>query len=221
LAPITCSGFFITIIYGAFIVSTAIIGFSGAHGTGKSTVLQAIAAKALPGIVVDTRSISRKVQNDWGLSLEEITCNVQHVIRFQEEILSRKHDHLIELMDQNSQADVIYTDRTPMDLAAYASLWTQENPGFNHWLKNYVARCVSDMKMYTKTVLFPVSDFGFAAESERASHRSQKPHQELCDHFALSYMNEQNCVTLPVLTIEDRVEWCLHYANSHVKSQKC
>lgn len=185
-----------------------IVGFTGTHGTGKTVVLDEIAALNVPEVFVDTLSVSRKVQSDWGLTLEQIVRDPRNVPHFQEQIRARKAERLDTLLDTYPHIRYIFTDRTPIDLYAYATQWTRDHSGFNHWLKDYTARCRDDMSAYDLTMLFPIRRFGFVAQPNRAPETTRREHHQLCKTFIRWHVRNRYTVVRP-LSVSDRVQWCL------------
>lgn len=164
-----------------------IIGFSGTHNTGKSTVLQHIAALNNPRIVVDTFSISRSVQADYGKPLSEIMSNPDNVLGYQTLVLMRKRSHLQNLRVMYPGDDVlILTDRTPIDINAYTRLWLNQNKITNatDWLTSYTSACKADSLVYDSILFFPPrKEIKFVAESGRASQETQRELHNLCKDF--------------------------------------
>lgn len=112
---------------------------SGSQGTGKSTLLA-----ALPYATIE-RKTSRSILSDWGVTLSEVNNNRELMIRFQDEILTRK-------MDDERQAalsnDVYITERTFADLFTYAMVVVGKDNEYSDWLDNYYHRCVDAQRSY-------------------------------------------------------------------------
>lgn len=188
----------------------SIIGLSGAHGTGKSTILAALAARCLPNVVVDTFSIARSVQNEYGQDLQTIVSNPDNVPAYQKRIRTRKAEHLAELASRYGNDTFIFTDRTPIDFFAYAKLWAETNVVAHEWLTTYRYECASDLREYTKVFLVPPRKFPFVVEQQRASEATQRKHHEYCKSFIRTFARPHKMVT--PLDVEKRVDYCLHHA---------
>lgn len=164
------------------------VGFSGAHGTGKSTLLNALRESQYTGVTVDTESMSRRVQvaiNGASATLESVVSEASNIIRFQEQILKEKTLHLLKLRGNVPATGVLLTDRTPIDCYAYARMWVERHKftGWEHWLYTYWTSCVKDMSQYDQVVLLPPAAFNFAEESQRAAKETQLLHHDYCNAF--------------------------------------
>lgn len=186
-----------------------LIGFTGAHGTGKSTILNALANRNLPNVVIDTFSVSRSVQADYGKPLNEIVAVAANVPEYQNRIRQRKADHIATLQQQYPDDYLIFTDRTPIDFYAYAKLWAQQNAMDGQWVIDYRNQCARDMVAYSKVFFVPPRKFPFVAELERASKETQVIHHEFCKDFIRTFARPFKMVT-PV-AVEQRVDFCLKH----------
>lgn len=95
-----------------------VIGVSGAQGSGKSTILNALQVK---GYSVDPYKVSRAVQErrQWtGLKTVEQTW--EQMVDFQREILEVKIAHDKVLAETGK---TIFVERTLADVVAYSALW--------------------------------------------------------------------------------------------------
>ena len=186
-----------------------VIGFSGAHGTGKTTLLTALNLKNYSGVVVDTESMSRKVQkelNGADATLESVVSDPANVTRFQERILTEKSLHIVQILANTPAASTILTDRTPVDCYAYARMWTERHKftGWEHWLYTYWTSCIKDMHQYERIVLLPPAAFNFVSEGQRADQDTQQQHASYCNDF-IDSIPLRNVHTVTSLSIEDRV----------------
>ena len=149
-----------------------IIGFTGTHGTGKSTVLGKLRERLHP---VDERSISRLTQEEFGWDAPEIAySSVENMWRFQERILMKIAQR--DLFD-HAHALYVYVDRTPCEVWAYTAAWAQQLgiPEDNQRLKEYRRACVALANKYLGIVYFPVSaDIPFVYEQGRSTVESRE-----------------------------------------------
>jgi hypothetical protein len=112
-----------------------LIGISGAHGAGKTTVLKELERR---GYTVDPFKVSRHVQQERGwTSLEQALSSFETMYQFQIDILKAKRDHDLKLKTEG-HGGFIFTERTFLDIYAYASYWTWEfhDPLFGYKLRN-------------------------------------------------------------------------------------
>jgi predicted ATPase len=182
---------------------TKIIGFTGAQGTGKSTVLEAIRTWAAHNshqttkIIVDTHSVSRQAQLeiDKTSNLAAIVSDAQKVMDLQNAIRETKKAHIQKLLTENPDADFIFTDRSPVDFMAYAKLWMSEADIPTEleeetfiWLKRYLKSCAQDTVLYDMIVYFPTGVIPFVSEVARGSEATQLQHAQHCKLF-LTFMS--------------------------------
>lgn len=150
-----------------------LFGVSGTHGTGKSTLLRALlleGAKVFPSMYWHQTSLSRDVQTQLGISLDDFIGNSSLMIRFQEEVMTNLifRDFALTLPTAIGPSMV---ERTPVDLLTYAAMWLQKNGDMDNyadWFELYTARCVDAMRRYTGIIVIEPS-IPFVAEAQRAS----------------------------------------------------
>lgn len=186
-----------------------VIGFSGAHGTGKTTLLTALRDKHYKNVVVDLVSISRKVQatlNGQEATLASVVEDPANITVFQDSILREKALHLIRCIAESPQATTILTDRTPIDCYAYARIWSERHKftGWETWLRTYWTMCVRDMSQYTSIVLLEPAEFNFVGEDQRASKETQAQHAAYCWDFIHS-VPLHNVIVVTANSVSDRV----------------
>jgi predicted ATPase len=193
-----------------------IVGFTGAHGVGKSTILSAIAQRHLPHIRVDTFSVSRSVQQDFypGLALSYITSDPNNVPAFQDRILERMHQRVQHL--SVNQEGVVLVDRTPIDCLSYARLWVRQAKSLPNitvdldtWLGQYTMRCVKAMSSYSFVFIVPPRNFAFAPQQDRASEATQRQHHEYIKDFFRTFAHPHKVVR--PLALDSRVDYCLQH----------
>jgi predicted ATPase len=149
-----------------------IIGLSGTHGTGKSTILNGVEAA---GYSVDRTQLSRQAQAALGWDTLAIAQeSVENMWALQNTIMAalNNRDYLIEFEKRRTMVE-----RTPADLWAYTRMWC-ERLGVN-WLTDeraisYYDRCKLWMQRYD-IVLFVRQhpDVPFVAEPNRADRESR------------------------------------------------
>ncbi len=186
-----------------------IIGFTGAHGVGKSTLLRAIKERQVPGLHVDDFSVSRSVQRDFypGADLSEITAVSDNVPVFQDRIVARMQSRAHDA-SQMHQYKFVLMDRTPIDCYAYARLWTDVHAVHKSWLSDYKISCAKAMTRYDFVFIIPPRDFGFEHQVDRASLETQATHHQYIKEFFRTFSRPFKVVR--PLDIQDRVNTCLH-----------
>lgn len=119
------------------------LGLSGAHRTGKTTVAAKLAE--LNEVPFLTSSASQ-IAKDMGLTVD-LGMPLAERRAFQEEVLRR----YIEQYETEAGHGLFITDRTPLDMAAYALVdWGQQkaDPEHDEWLMGYVERCMEATSQY-------------------------------------------------------------------------
>jgi nicotinamide riboside kinase len=145
-----------------------LIGLTGTHSTGKSTILS-----NLIGVQVDGTSVSRKVQDNLEVSSPEEAVKNIGVQAFQDVLIVEMG--LRDSMLRKSEGDWVVT-RSPIDLAAYALQWYEsQDLKSDAWLDFYLDLCLENVKkMYDLIVYIPMDDgIGYTPEKGRCSEESR------------------------------------------------
>jgi len=144
-----------------------IVGLSGTHGTGKSTIIKGVKEAGYP--VVET-SLAREAQKALGWTvLSEAEKSVENMWLLQEAILSAMF-----IRDEAIHKSGIITlvERTPADVWAYTAMWCKrlDINTFENWhAKMYYARCQAMARNYALFLQVPiVEEVPFVAEPNRA-----------------------------------------------------
>jgi len=119
------------------------LGLSGAHRTGKTTVAAQLAELNEAPFLTSSAS---QIAKDMGLKVD-LGMAPSDRRAFQEEVLRR----FIEQYEAEAGHGLFVTDRTPLDLAAYAMMdWDHRNTNPEHdaWLMDYVDRCMVATSQY-------------------------------------------------------------------------
>jgi nicotinamide riboside kinase len=160
-----------------------LIGLTGSHGTGKSTIIRNLKGS----IPVDERLISREVQKKLGWD------DLERVKDFQD-VMWTYQDSILDLMGErleDSSESVLLVDRTPADAQAYARLWC-DSFGVN-WLTSqkaadYSERCARQCLKYHNFIYLPIEpDINFKAEKNRATLESQETVAKYILDFLVQY----------------------------------
>lgn len=191
---------------------TKIVGVSGAQGAGKTTLLEEL---KLRGWVVDDFKVSRAVQAELGwTSLSQVTTDAETMTTFQEEVLRQKLQRERSLLS-TSGVEVVLTERTFADVAAYATLWTWQLADEGKWkveeggtwLQGFVRRCVeAQRECYSAVVLLPYMSH---IEWQHDANRASRGDTEYIFETIQQFMRNFDFIRLPKWllteeTIEDR-----------------
>lgn len=184
---------------------TQIIAASGAHATGKSVTLDAIAARKVKNFIVDDFKISRTVLAKRGQTLEEATATSELTKSYQTDVLKAAHSQLEFIKFCLAGDPIVIVDRSVADIFAYTRLWCERNNIEKEWLVEFKAKCVKMLSMYDKIFVFPIGVFPFVDDGIRAKHDTQEKihlytHEFLYDHFG------DKSYPVTTVEIEDRAD---------------
>jgi len=159
-----------------------VVGLSGTHGTGKSTILQGVKAAGHP--VVET-SLSREAQKSLGWSaLTEAEKSIENMWALQEAILFAMFNRDMTIHESKV---LTLVERTPADVWAYTAMWCKRHDidPFEDWhAKMYLERCQELARDYTLFIQVPITeDVQFVAEPNRADLPSRLFVETTIDNF--------------------------------------
>jgi predicted ATPase len=162
----------------------SVVGLCGTHGTGKSTILQAVKAAGYP--VVDTQ-LSRTAQAVLGWdSLKYAQESEENMWALQDAIMQAMYDRDLQI---TKSGIVTLVDRTPADLWGYAKLWSNRLGGKvdQDRLSAYKATCrYLAGTMYRRQLIVPIrEEIPFVAEANRADEASREFHAKEVEDFVV------------------------------------
>lgn len=149
-----------------------LIGLSGTHGTGKSTIINGIAEA---GYQVDRSQLSRAAQKALGwetLSLAQESK--ENMWALQNAVMEAMFDR-----DQAalSRGEVVLVERTPADIWAYTEMWCGRlmiNPVTDPQAIMYKQKCREMARSYAHFLVVPMAAaIPFVAEANRADLASR------------------------------------------------
>lgn len=148
-----------------------IIGLSGTHGTGKSTILNGLKGS----VIVNEAQIARGAQKALGWdTLSRAEESVENMWLLQEAVLAAMYDRDIEVLKSNIPTIV---ERTPADVWAYTQMWLNRlgiDKLNDKQAINYKSRCIMMATKYSQFILVPQNELiPFIAEPNRADLKSR------------------------------------------------
>lgn len=169
----------------------------GPQGCGKSTVLNALDELGYPSI---ERKTARSVLDDYGLTLDEIYSDKELHKRFQDDLLIRK----IKDEDEHIESsELIFTERSYLDLFAYATQNLSCYKDCHEWLNTYYDVCQKYQSYYKRVYFIKGGMFKVEDDGVRGAG----------GHFAIqieallkAYMDPEKTKIIDVLDIDDRVQ---------------
>ncbi|PPD53438.1 MAG: hypothetical protein CTY12_04980 [Methylotenera sp.] len=133
-----------------------LISICGSQGSGKSTILHELSQL---GYNVITRKTSRSILTDWGVSLESVNNDPDLTIKFQHEIIKRKHQDEISSIINTPQQIVWFTERTYADLMTYFLISTGKDNRFSNEINEYYKQCIVHQQTYDKVFYLKAGHF--------------------------------------------------------------
>ena len=162
------------------------IYLSGAHRTGKS-YLATIAAHCL-SINFKEAKLS-EVYGKLNITPQSVLTPTMY-LPIQELMLARMNSTYI-----NSAR---ITDRSHVDLAAYAIYHLRNNPELNSWLTDYVDRCLSSIDKDAVIVSVPISSLNIEDASKSFTKESAQAIQDILQGLYLHPLLKAKVVHIPV-----------------------
>ncbi|MEM2159619.1 MAG: AAA family ATPase [Candidatus Nitrosotenuis sp.] len=161
-----------------------VIAISGAQNTGKTTILNSLIELDWH---VDNFKVSRAIQAEWGKTLSEIVEFEDSMINFQEEVIKRKFENDLALVNDGKN-DIVLTERSFADIAAYAFQWVQESENDLYaWFASYKERCKKYQSIYSSIILLNSFD---SIKFEDDPNRDKKENQAKIDRHLRTYLEE-------------------------------
>jgi hypothetical protein len=178
-----------------------LIALTGPQGGGKSTIVENLADEGYPII---TRKTARSILGEWGVTLHDVNNDVNLSLKFQEEIISRKHSDEIEAV--NDKDKVWFIERSFVDVFTYTLVNFGKNNEYNTWLNNYYDRCSEFQKSYAAVIyipggLFPIRDDGVRGINQHYG----KMIDLIMKEYVHKMTNAENIYNLTKVSISDRI----------------
>ena len=164
------------------------IYLSGAHRTGKS-YLATIAAHCL-SINFREAKLS-EVYGQLNITPQSVLTPAMY-LPIQELMLARMNSTPIQTAR--------VTDRSHVDLAAYAIYHIRNNPELNTWLTDYVDRCLNSIDKDAVIVSVPISNLNIEDTSKSFTKESAQAIQDILQGLYLHPLLKAKVVHIPVQT---------------------
>lgn len=199
-----------------------VIAISGGSCTGKSTVINALKDA---GYQTDSLKVARSVMEATGITPDMLadaakSGNRDLIIRFQENLYKTKREHDLMLASVPSgffvgdfiHPDVIFVERSLVDLYGFAFLWHDTTSDFARWLETYRNALTTDVpSIYHKTIILPYGALPYDNDGVRlaASDSDASFLHRIITHEALLVSPDARIVQST--GIDDRVNEILAY----------
>lgn len=142
-----------------------LVAIAGSQGCGKSTLIEALKQKSFKTV---ERKTSRSILTDWDVSLSQVNNDADLTLKFQREIMTRKHAD--ESQVHTNPADVVITERTFIDLATYAVVSLGKDNQHSEWLNEYILSCASYQQSYDLVFYLKAGHFSIQHDGVRGSN---------------------------------------------------
>lgn len=170
-----------------------LIAISGSQGAGKSTVISKLKEK---GFKTVERKTSRSILEEWGVSLSDVNNNAELTLKFQKEIIIRKHAD--ELAAQTHPADIVITERTYIDLATYSLVALGKDNQYSEWLDGYITSCAAYQQTYDLVFYLKAGHFSIEHDGVRGSNSYYSRMVDL----TMMDMTQQNTLPSKLIVID-------------------
>jgi predicted ATPase len=130
-----------------------LISISGSQGSGKTTILNLLKKQ---GFNIIERKTSRSILEEWNVSLQQVNNDRDLTIKFQNEIVQRKHQD--ELLASLSD-ELFITERTYADLFTYALISIGKDNEYADWLTEYYEKCIQAQQKYSMVYYLKAGHF--------------------------------------------------------------
>lgn len=162
-----------------------VVGLSGTHGTGKSTIMNGV-EKA--GFKVNRAQLSRTAQKALGWeSLSVAQASVDNMWALQDAILKAMRARDADIVNTGT---LTLVERTPADMWAYTKMWCARlgiDPKTDDRALNYYDNCVALNSNYAKILFIPmIPEVVFVEEPNRADLASRAPVEESIKDYLLN-----------------------------------
>ncbi len=186
-------------------MNNKIVGISGAHGTGKSTILSELHLRKQRNIIVDDFKVSRTILKELGLTLEQATATVESTKNYQTIVLNKKiKTDMSFTYDTVYQNKTVFVDRTLADIYAYTRHWYEQNNIDEEWFTSFEKKCADNVNaIYENVIILPTGKIPFVVDGVRPDVGIQEKISDYVNYFAEKYIN--NYVIIDEVSIEDRV----------------
>src|ERR1700761_5510958 len=179
-----------------------LIGFTGAGGVGKSSVLRRLVS--LYG-VKDIPSNTRQVFQGFGISNEEDykSRDVEFKLEVQLALARSKAELDKQALEEARQQDIIATDRSPIDHFCYM-LNTCQAAITESFLETYVVEMKAALKRFSVIYYFPLRTYFGSADGYRDQAYGPRYAVDALMRAALDKFRPGQYEPVYIDTIEDR-----------------
>lgn len=171
-----------------------VVGLSGTHGTGKSSIIQGV--KGL-GYTVNESQLSRAAQKELGWDkLSHAEESIENMWMLQDAILGAMYDRDFAISESK---ELTFVERTPADVWAYTAMWCERLDIDIHSSRArlYRAQCQQLMHdHYAYFIYVPMTDaVPFKEEPNRADLKSRVFVAKTIEQFLMDAYRPNHFIT--------------------------
>lgn len=164
-----------------------LIALTGPQGGGKSTLTEHFQQQGYP---IVTRKTARSILGEWNVTLHDVNNDFALSMKFQEEVIKRKHQDELEAIEDNKRVWLI--ERSFVDVFAYTLVNFGKNNEYNDWLNDYYIRCKEYQQYYAGVIYVPGGYFPIREDGVRGHNQHYGQMIDLImKHYTLE-MTDQN-----------------------------
>ena len=163
-----------------------LIAISGSQGSGKTTVLKQLKRFGFP---IVERKTSRSILTDWGVTLSQVNNDHELTVKFQNEILARKHEDEFEAVNSK---EIWFTERSYADLFTYALVSLGKDNEYSDFINSYYVHCFQNQPTYSAVIYLNAGLFTVEHDGVRGSNQYYSKMVDLTMREFTEQMTPQN-----------------------------
>lgn len=182
-----------------------LIAVSGSQGSGKGTCINELVKRY--GYHVVERKTSRSILEDMGVTLNDVNENADLLVRFQEEIISRKLADDTAMKELSLKTGIpALTERCFTDLAAYLVHALSANNKHSDYIDDYVERCAKLDSLYDHVFYIEAGHFQPENDGVRGFNRHYSRMMDLLMEDMVVKASPLNTTLIRCSSANDRVD---------------
>jgi predicted ATPase len=179
-----------------------LVALTGPQGGGKSTLTEYFQNLGFPII---TRKTARSILGEWDKTLHDVNNDFGLSLKFQEEVIKRKHEDEMEAITDKDR--IWFIERSFTDVFAYTLVNFGKNNEYNEWLNDYYVRCKEYQKYYTAVIYIPGGFFPIREDGVRGINQHYGKMIDLVmDHYVRKMTLPKRLHFLDKMDINERVQ---------------
>lgn len=194
------------------VIMSHLISFVGSAGSGKSTLINTLFQQKYLTFETVNRKTSRSILADWNKTLNEVNQDVELFKKFQIEMINRKYNDDIALLNSNSN-NIIVTERTFADLYSFALMILGHDNNNKSWLQEYYEMCKEKQQIYNTVFLLPYGHFPIHHDDIRPTNDHFNLMWSLLIEYFIKDFNMNNTYNIHNITCTNLIERCEFVVN--------